>query len=318
MSFLEKVTVGRKSKPHLILVYGPDGVGKTSFGAGAPNPIFLGTEDGTDFLDVARFPSPANWLDVIESIKELISKEHQFKTLVIDSLDWLEPLLWRQICEDYKVKSIELAAGGFGKGYVEATERWCKFMQLLNILRARKSMNVILIAHCETKPYNDAQLQVSYDRYQLKLDRRASPKFREWVDAVLFANYEIYTQKDGNSIKAFGEGGRKLWTEGRPGFDAKNRMGLKESIDLDFGAYQRAYNEAIEVGPTADQIIVRINDLLSQDSIPPELKEAVNGAVEKASKNQKQLLFIEKRLQDRLNLTLKEENNVEAEIHHLS
>jgi hypothetical protein len=318
MSFLDKVTTGRKTKPHLVLIYGPDGVGKTSFAAGAPSPIFLGTEDGTDFLDVARFPSPNSWVDVIESIKELITKEHKFKSLVIDSLDWLEPLLWRQICDEYKVKSIELAAGGFGKGYVEAVDRWAKLMQLLNLVRVKKSMNIILIAHCETKTYNDAQLQVQYERYQLKLDKRASPKFREWVDAVLFANYEIYTQKDGNSIKAFGEGGRRIWTEGRPGFDAKNRMGLKESIGLDFAAYQEAYNEAMVSGPTPEQIINRINDLLHQD-VPEELKAAVLGAVEKAATNAKQLLFIEKRLQDRLNLTLKEENlNVEVEVHNLS
>jgi hypothetical protein len=299
---LAKVTRGKIVRPHLILIYGPDGVGKSTWAASAPQPVFLGTEQGTNFLDVARFPTPKNWGEIEEAIKELAHEQHDYRTLVIDSLDWLEPLLHEQICREHGAKSIELAAGGYGKGYTEAVERWGRFMKSINHLRETRNMNVILIAHSETKTFNDAQLQISYERYQLKLHKNASPKFKEWVDCVLFANYETYTKKDGSSIQAFGEGERKIWTEGRPGYDAKNRMGLPNCLPLSWEHYEKAYFESIDGGQKPENVINRIEDLLKNPEVTDDLKEKVIETVKKYSENLKQLLFIEQKLKERLNI----------------
>lgn len=302
MGMIARITTGKIIKPHLVLIYGPDGVGKTTFAAQAPQPVFLGPEQGTNWLDVARFPVPENWSNVLEAVKELTLEPHNFKTLVIDSLDWLEPILFEQICKDHSARSIELAAGGYGKGYVEAVERWSQFMKNLNLLREKRNMNIILIAHSETKTFNDAQLQTTYERYVLKLHKNASPKFKEWVDAVLFANYEIYTKKDGSSTQAFGDGDRKMWTEGRPGFDAKNRMGLPFCLDLSWDAYERAYNEAIKGGDKIETIKNRIDELLKNPEISEELKQKVLDTIKEFGDNKKQLLAIEERLKQRLGL----------------
>lgn len=300
MGMLDRVTSGKVARPHLILIYGPDGVGKTTFAASAPKPVFLGTEQGTNFLDVARFPTPKNWTEVQAAVLELTTEAHEYKTLVIDSIDWLEPLLYEQICREHGAKSIELAAGGYGKGYTEALERWGQFMKMINVLRETRAMNVILIAHSETKTFNDAQLQITYERYQLKLHKNSSPKFKEWVDSVLFANYEIYTKKEGSAVQAFGEGERKVWTEGRPGYDAKNRMGLPGCLPLSWEAYEKAYNEAIGGGQKPEQVINRIEDLLKNSTVTDELREKVVDTVKKYPQNVKQLLFIEQKLKERI------------------
>lgn len=300
---LSRVTSGKVMRPHLILIYGPDGIGKTTFASEAPQPIFLGTEQGTNFLDVARFPTPKNWNEIGEAIKELTFEPHDFKTLVIDSLDWLEPMLFEQICKEHGAKSIELAAGGYGKGYTEAVERWGHFMKAINHLREARSMNVILIAHSETKTFNDAQLQITYERYQLKLHKNASPKFKEWVDSVLFANFEVYTKKEGSSVQAFGEGERKIWTEGRPGYDAKNRMGLPNCLPLSWDAYESAYRDSLTSEEKPEHVINRIHELLKNELISDELKKLVSETIGKYPTNTKQLVLIEKRLQKRLNLS---------------
>jgi hypothetical protein len=295
MGMLDRVTTGKIKRPHLVLIYGIDGVGKSSFAAGAPKPIFLGTEDGTDHLDVARFPCPETWSDVGVALTELYKEKHDYKTLVIDSLDWLEPLLYAEICKDHTAKSIELACGGYGKGYVEALVRWEGLIKHLNRIRIDRQMNIILIAHCEIKEHNDAANQITYDKFQLKLYKKTAPKFREWVDAVLFANFEIFSKKDGNEVRVFGEGARKVWTEGRPGYDAKNRLGLPECLDLSWNAYVSAIGD-----DNANSARNRIEDLLKSDEFDDAFRTLVRTTVSKALDYLPQLIKIEEKLKERL------------------
>lgn len=297
MGMLDKVTTGKIKKPELVLIYGPDGVGKSSFAANAPAPIFAEVEEGTARLDVSRMPLIESWGMMVQGIKELAEEKHSYKTLVIDSLDWLESLLWQEICKEYKAASIEHACGGYGKGYVEAVVRWDDFIRRLSYLRNAKGMNLILIAHSETIKHNDAMNQVEYDKHQMKLNKRAAPRFREWVDSVLFANFEVHATKDGDSTKAYGTGVRKLWTEGRPGFDAKNRLGLPPVIDLSWQAYME--------GQTSDNAACcqnRIEDLLKAPEFDDKFKTIVRETVEKSKGYLPQLLQIEERLKARLQL----------------
>lgn len=292
---LEKITRGVIKKPHIVMVYGVDGVGKSTFGAQAPNPVFLGTEEGSNQLDIARFPAPKNWGEVLKAVDQLTKGKHDFKTLVIDSLDWIEPLLFQDICDRYNAKSIELAAGGYGKGYLESVMEWQKLAKSLITLRDERGMNVVLIAHSEVVKFNDPSTQTEYDRFGLKLYKKSSAFLREFVDCVFFANFEIYTTKDGNKQKHFGDGARVLFTERRPGFDAKNRLGLPFQIPLSWDDFIAAIPE--KKLPAA--VISAINGMLLEVT-DEKLKVTVQETVAKAGSNVAQLEAILNRLQVRL------------------
>jgi len=298
MALLNQVIKGKVKKSHLVLIYGIDSVGKSTFGAQAPNPIFLGSEDGTNNLDVARFPkSVSTWEQFMEALAELAREKHEYKTLVIDSLDWIEPVLHKMICDRHGVLSIELASGGYGKGYTEALGEWHKFIRALSLLRDGKGMNVVLIAHSEVIKFNDPATQTEYDRFQLKLHKKASALFREYVDSVLFANFEVFSKKEGTKTRAYGDGVRMLYTERRPGFDAKNRFGIPFQIPLSWDDYERAVTSG-----KADEKSMLLSDIkaLTNDLTDTELKIKVTETVEKAGNNVVQLEAIKNRLLVRL------------------
>lgn len=233
MSMLANVSKGKIIRPALVLLYGPGGIGKSTFGAKAPSPIFLGAEEGTDHLDVSRLPTPKTYADVITCLQELLTAPHDFKTLVVDSLDWIEPLIFQMICKKYGKDSIELAAGGYGKGYLEAADEWAKFRTMLTALRDQRKMNIILLAHPEIVKITNPQTQTSYERYEMKLHKRSKQQFMEYVDAMFFVSYAFYTRKgEGDQILITSTTQRVLHPNWKDGFDAKNRYGLHEPVDL--------------------------------------------------------------------------------------
>ncbi|UYM14280.1 ATP-binding protein [Endozoicomonas euniceicola] len=229
-----------------VLIYGDAGTGKTTLAAGAPAPIFLPTEDGLGTLTVDTFPMLTSWGSVTEALSALYHEEHQFKTVVLDSVDHLEPLIWQQVCLEHNKNSIE--EFGYGKGYVEALTHWRTLMQWLNALRNDKGMSVILIAHAEIKRFESPEVD-SYDRYQIKLHKRASELVQESMDCVLFGNYKTVVQKED---KGFGQsksrgvstGQRVLYTEARPAFVAKNRYSLPAEIPMSWDAFNQALTQS--------------------------------------------------------------------------
>jgi len=245
---LSKVQKGPVKRNHFVLLYGVDGVGKSTFGANAPSPIFLGPEDGLGLLDVARFPSPSTWADIKAAVSDLIHEDHEYKTLVIDSLDWIEPLVWASVCKADGVASIEQVDGGFGKGYVQAVEQWNEFIKQLT--RLRKKMHIVLIAHSQIRVFNDPAEDGQYDRYLLKLNEKAGAKFREACDCVFFANFEtrIVKKKGQSKAKAFGDGARVMFTERRPAFDAKNRFDLPYQMPLSWSEFFDCVEKAQPAG----------------------------------------------------------------------
>lgn len=268
MSRLAKVTRGKVKRPYGIVIYGTDGVGKTTFASKAPSPVFFGSEKGTNSLDVARFPQPESWTDLRSDVRELIDTPHDYKTAVLDSLDWAEPVLHKHICDLHNVASIELAAGGYGKGFGEASKEWRAFIADLDALRDKRDMNVVLIAHCKVVDFNDPQAQANYNRYQLKLRDADSAWFREWSDAVLFANHETLTTKElgrrpGQAVTRAVDGlGRIMHTDRRSGFDAKNRFGLPKTLPLEWSDFVAAAEAGEPEAP--DAIFARIEGMLSQ------------------------------------------------------
>jgi hypothetical protein len=254
---LATITTSRANRPPRVLLYGPEGIGKTTFGAGAPAPIFLAPEDGTAQVDVQRFPEPKAWADV-EAALAALELEHEYKTLVIDTLDWLEPLVHVETCRRHGWKEIE--EPGFGKGYAAALNIWRAFFARLDGLRTKHGMQVILLAHAMIRPFNNPETD-PYDRYELKLYRTAGGLAKEWSDAVLFANYETLTSKKNGRARAVSTGARFIYTERRAAYDAKNRYGLPEQMPLSWADFEAARLGAGAVAPATSEIEVLIQQV---------------------------------------------------------
>jgi hypothetical protein len=222
------------------VVYGVPGIGKTSFAASAPDPIVIGTEDGSTRYGATETPVAKTIDDVEDTLKDLLKTE-QYKTVVIDALDGIEALCDESVCRERKVKSIEDI--GYGKGTVMSNERFAALVKIFEDLRT-SGRNVILIAHSHVKTVNDPTQPAAYDRHQLKLREKNSAKVSEWADAVLFATYEMFVKTEGKSIKgkAYGDGKRVVYTERRPAWDAKNRDGLPLCMGLSWQDYESALN----------------------------------------------------------------------------
>ena len=241
---------GRQERPLRALLYGVEGVGKSTFGAMAPDAIFLGAEDGTAHLDVTRFPAPTSWTDILDAIRVLGTEGHAFKTLVIDTLDWAEPMLWKRICERDGKKDVE--DYGYGKGYTAALDQWRVFLAYLERLRDKKQMHVILLAHSWIKPFKNPEGD-DFDRYELKINNKAGGLVKEWCDHVLFANYETFASKDEKTkrIKGVSTGARLIYTTRTAAYDAKNRADLPESLPLDWSEFYAAVKAHAPADPTA-------------------------------------------------------------------
>ncbi len=299
-SFLNSVIKGPVKQPHFIILYGPDGVGKTTFAASFPKAIFSGSENGLrSLLDMPeeirphQFPAPKSLHEFTAQMRELITDAHLYKTFVLDSADWLELSIFDEICKEEGVKNIEQAFGGFGKGYGESLKVWTKLMPYFQAMR-EKGMNIILIAHSMVKAFNDPFTNSSYDRYQLKLYEKSAAFLREAADCVLFANFKVATQgKENQKHKAFGDGSRLVYTERRPSFDAKNRLGLPFSFPLDFQEFERHANKK---SPEKIELFLgQIQEILGILG-DTELEKKVNEAVEKNKTNPEQLAVILNRL----------------------
>ena len=228
-----------------ITIYGGSGIGKTTFAAGCPDPIFLPLEDGLGKLDVQTFPLLKTFQDVLDAIGSLYAEKHKFKTVVVDSLDWLEPIIWQHVCEFWtdkkgnsnRLKSIEDA--GYGKGYIEASGYWMQFLNGMDALRS-KGMIVLFICHMQTIKIEDP-LRASYDMYSLKLHKRATALISEYSDMILYATTHISqkTEDEGfnkKRVRAISNGSRIIHTVGQPAFLAKNRYGLPETLPLEWQA----------------------------------------------------------------------------------
>ena len=221
-------------RPPRLLVYGTSGIGKTTLGTNAPAPVFIQTEDSE--VGCPTFGLLKTYDEVMEAMAGLVTEDHDFKTVVLDSLDWLEPIIWRETCRLNKWASIE--DPGYGKGYAAALDTWRVVLDGFNALRDERGMAVIILAHCEIKRFDSPETE-PYDRYQIKLQKAASALVQEHVDAVLFANYRVSTVKadagfNRKAVRGVGAGDRRLYTTERPAFLAKNRFGLDDSLDLDW------------------------------------------------------------------------------------
>ena len=226
------------------MLYGTHGIGKSTFGSMAPKPIFIQTEDGLGEIDCDRFQLAESFDQVIAVLSELYSEKHAYRTVVVDSLDWLERLIWAEVCRKQSVESIEDI--GYAKGYIFALTQWRHVLDGLTALRNDRGMTVLLIAHARIERFENPETE-SYDRYVPRLHKHASAVLQEWCDEVLFATYQVHTKVTDEGFgrkkaKGKGTGERIIHTTERPAYVAKNRLNLPDELPLDWNAYAQYLN----------------------------------------------------------------------------
>lgn len=308
MKLHDLVTRVTPKKTLRAVLYGPEGVGKTSFAANAPNAVFLLAEEGSGQLEINAFPRIKQFGQIEEYLDYLVSEEHNYGAVVIDTIDAVEPMIWDSVMRENGVKSIDKVGRGFGEGYKEAINKWRRTLAKLEKLETQKNMHCILLAHSQIKLFKNPE-GTDYDRYMLKINDKAAALIREWADDVLFANYEIVVDKDKDKEKkgkAIG-GGRRLFTTHSPAYDAKNRHGLPESMPLSWDAFANA--------ASINNIDKRVSDLrldiekLLADIGDEKLTKAIMDRVPSASKDIARLTDYK----NRLVLRLEEEQKKKAE-----
>ncbi len=248
MGMLETIQSGKEAKPPRIMLYGSEGIGKSTFGAKAPRAIFIQTEDGLSEIECSKFPLAKTLADVYSALSALQQEKHEFQTVVVDSLDWAERLIFDEVCREFGVKSVEKADGGYARGYVHALTYWQKIINALELLRNEKGMACILIAHAKIERFEDPESS-AYDRYSPRLHRHACALISEWVDAVLFATRRFRTQKEDAGFNrertiaapVGADGGERIIrTLGGPACVAKNRFNLPAELPLSWDAFMQS------------------------------------------------------------------------------
>jgi len=235
---LASITSGRQDKPPIMAVYSVHGCGKTTLGASADRPIFMQTEDGLGMLDAPTFGMLRTYDELMQAIGSLYTEPHDFKTLVLDSADHAEPLIWAQCCKDNGWDTIEKP--GYGRGYAAALDLWRVMFDGLRALRDEKGMTIVLLAHSMIQNFDSPETE-SYARYSPKLHKGASAFVQEACDAVFFCNYRVSTVKTDSgfnkkTVRGVGGSERVLYTTERPSHLAKNRYSMPDQLPMTWDA----------------------------------------------------------------------------------
>jgi len=225
-----QITKGKQIKAQRVVLYGPEGIGKTSFASKFPDPLFVDVEKGSNHIDVSRTECPQSWQMFADMLVEFQKNPMGFGTLVIDTADALEALCIQKVCAEQGKAGIE--EFGYGKGYVFVAESWGKFLSYLTAI-SEGGINVVLLAHAHMRKFEQPDELGAYDRWELKLSKRCAPLTKEWADLVLFANFKTHVLDVDGKKKAQG-GKRVIHTTHHPCWDAKNRHDLPQELPFDF------------------------------------------------------------------------------------
>lgn len=256
-------------EPPRTLLYAVEGIGKSTFAAQAEAPIFIASEKGLAQIDAKAYPEPQSFAEVLEALDDLTVSDHTFKTVVIDTLDWVEPLLWAEVCRKNAWDNIE--APGYGKGYAAAVELWRLFLARLERLWEKRGMEVILLAHCHVKPFQNPS-GPDYNRYTAAIHEKGYGLIKQWVSCVLFGQHEeTTTDPKKGKVKGISTGRRVLYTERTAAWDAKNRYGLPPTLALDYGEYRRAVEAGLQADP--DELMRACVALVEKLPADPKITE---------------------------------------------
>lgn len=262
-----KITRGKIVGAKKTVVYGPEGIGKSTFAARFPDPVFIDTEGSTKEMDVARLPRPTSWMMLLEEIDYIKKNPNECRTLVIDTVDWAEQMCVEHICDKHHKSGIE--EFGYGTGYVYVREEFGRFLNALEDV-VESGVNVVLTAHSQMRKFEQPDEMGAYDRYELKLGKKTSsqtsPLVKEWADMLLFANYKTYSvavDEKGKKHKAQG-GRRVMYTQHHPCWDAKNRYGLADEIPFEYMEIAHIFNPAAKTKTTERPATYQVEHLAAE------------------------------------------------------
>ena len=231
-----------------VVIYGPEGIGKSSLAARFPDPVIIDTEGGTAHMDVRRIDKPQSWEELLSIVKEVAATPGICKTLVIDTADWAEQLITTYLCNKYKQNSIE--SFGYGKGYTYMAEEFSRLLSSLDLCIAA-GIHVVVTAHAKMRKFEQPDEMGAYDRWEMKLSKQTAPLLKEWCDMLLFCNYQTFVVTSENDTKKAQGGKRVIYTAHHPAWDAKTRIALPEVIDLDYSRIAFAFEPEKKTPPPA-------------------------------------------------------------------
>jgi hypothetical protein len=235
------VTKGTGDLPRRTLLYGTHGVGKSTFAASIPDHLILDIEDGLNDIECQASPKVNDTGEFMAWITELYTEKHKYKALVVDTIDFLERMIWKEVCETGGKESI--GDFGFGKGYSQALSKWNEITVAFDALREKRGLSIWLLAHAATEKYDNPETE-PYDRYTPRIHKGANQLLCQWCDEVLFASQRVYTVSDDKGFgqeRARGLGGeeRVLRTEERAAFVAKSRLEMPHEMTFDWVSYAK-------------------------------------------------------------------------------
>ncbi len=296
---------GNPLKPPRVLIYGVEGVGKSTFGAKSENPIFITPEGGVDQLRTAsgdlvdEMPGIDSWEAIRGAVRKLLTEKHEFKTVVLDSADWIEKVCHARIIGT-SGKSITTCNGGYGAGYRQSEIMHKELIEDISLLRERRGMNIIVTAHAHVKEVKDPSMSEDYEAFEIKCHEFVSSLWREWVDALLFVRFQTFVKssEDTKKARAFSDGSRMVYCLKQPSFQAKNRYGLTDEVSFTENYWDQFIIEAKRSGQTnLGELKAEIDELYSKIG-DEELKAKVLDSIKKAGDNTVVVSSILKRLKE--------------------
>ena len=275
-----KITSGKVSRAQKVVIYGSEGIGKSTLASRFPNPLFIDTEGGTAQLDVRRIEKPGSCDGLSSIVNEVAAEPGICKTLILDTADWAEQMCITGVCAKYKKAGIE--DFGYGKGYTYLAEEYSRLLNAFDAVIAA-GIHVVITAHAKMRKFEQPDEMGAYDRWEMKLSKQVAPLLKEWCDLLLFCNYKTIVVATKNDTKKAQGGKRIIHTTHHPCWDAKNRHGLPDEIDLDYSNIAHLFDAAAPVAPVTDRVTVtaeptpleRVRTLMMESQVAEQELQAV-------------------------------------------
>ena len=268
------ITKGKINRAQKVVIYGSEGIGKSSLAANFPNPLFIDTEGGTAQMDVRRIDKPQSWEELLAIVQEVAVTPDVCKSLILDTADWAEQLIVTFLCAKYKQNSIE--SFGYGKGYTYLAEEFTKLLNAFDrVITA--DIHVVITAHAKMRKFEQPDEMGAYDRWEMKLSKQVAPLLKEWCDLLLFCNYQTFVVTSENNTQKAQGGKRVMYTSHHPAWDAKNRVHLPEVLELDYKHIAHIFAEQPGTKSAAET------------KAEPTASEALREILEKAGVSEKEI-----------------------------
>ena len=275
-----KITSGKVMRAQKVVIYGSEGIGKSTLASCFPNPLFIDTEGGTAQLDVRRIEKPCSFDGLISIVNEVAADPGICKTLILDTADWAEQMCITGVCAKYKKAGIE--DFGYGKGYTYLAEEYSRLLNAFDAVIAA-GIHVVITAHAKMRKFEQPDEMGAYDRWEMKLSKQVAPLLKEWCDLLLFCNYKTIVVATKNDTKKAQGGKRIIHTTHHPCWDAKNRHGLPDEIDLEYGNIAHLFDTAATSAPVTDRVtdtaeptpLERVRALMMESQVAEQELQAV-------------------------------------------